>query len=302
MHRPGFNKRQGGARAHPPAAAARSATIVPTARGRWWPRDVPFALGLLALFYLSFSLGLAAWALIAVAVTDIEAVVVSTGSMEPAIQTGDVILFAPPDAADLKPGRVVVFEDLARGDTVSHRIVTVNPDGSYVTKGDANGQPDSTPLGPERVTGVGRVVVPLVGLPVTWWQHQEWLPFVIWLVLSAGALWAIRWALNPQYEPWRAEPEAPSQRPASPGRVRGAATRWSPGALPRRLLTHASHWSESLPPRRWIAGRVASAGAPLTDAEQRARETLISLLRSQPEPSADAPPTSPAAGTEVRAA
>lgn len=306
MRRRGFHHRQRGPSADPAAPASES-PVAPRASSRWWPRDVPFALGLLASFYVTFSLGLAAWAMFAVVVTDLEAVVISTGSMEPAIQAGDVILFAPPAAADLEPGRLVVFEDPVRGDTVSHRIIAANPDGSFVTKGDANGQPDSTPLTLDRVMGVGRVVVPLVGLPVTWWQQQEWLPFGIWVILSAAALWALRWAINPRYEPWRPMPatesrEAPSPRPVSSSRVRAAGARWSPGALSRRLLTNASRWSEALPPRRWITTTVAPADAPLTNAELRARDTLISLLRSQPAHGRGARPESPLAGSAPRAA
>jgi hypothetical protein len=47
-----------------------------------------------------------------------------------------VILFAPSDGRDLEADRVVIFDDLARGETVAHRIVGRNLDGFYVMKGE----------------------------------------------------------------------------------------------------------------------------------------------------------------------
>ena len=60
-------------------------------------------------------------------------VVVTSGSMRPLIQTGDVVLVEPvAPGEDLRPSTVITFRDSSRGDTlVTHRIEFVNADGTY---------------------------------------------------------------------------------------------------------------------------------------------------------------------------
>src|ERR1700712_5197156 len=65
--------------------------------------------------------------------------VVLTGSMQPRIAPGDLVLAAPVARGELKPGRVVLFRDPVRpGRTIVHRVVRYDDNGNIVTKGDAN--------------------------------------------------------------------------------------------------------------------------------------------------------------------
>ena len=64
--------------------------------------------------------------------------VVESGSMPPRIKVGDVILAAPEHDPKALLGRVTVFHDpdAARAGTVkSHRVVTINPDGTHDDEG-----------------------------------------------------------------------------------------------------------------------------------------------------------------------
>ena len=75
--------------------------------------------------------------------------VVESGSMSPRIKVGDVILAAPEHDPKKLLGHVTVFHDPepSRAGTVkSHRVVTINPDGTLTTKGDANPTVDSVHL------------------------------------------------------------------------------------------------------------------------------------------------------------
>jgi signal peptidase len=114
--------------------------------------------------------------------------VVLTGSMRPAVQVGDVVITAPPSADRIRDGSVVRFHPPGRrGRAVLHRIVRVTGDGLLVTKGDANTFADHTPVPAEAVTGVGRLRVPYLGLPVVWWiegRHAR-------VLLTAAALTAL---------------------------------------------------------------------------------------------------------------
>ncbi|HAX81225.1 MAG TPA: signal peptidase I, partial [Actinobacteria bacterium] len=116
------------------------------------------------------------------------AAVVGT-SMEPALGPGDVVAFASLGTAQPAPGAIIAFEDPGHaGVLITHRVVAVNADGSFHTKGDANAAPDSTPVARDQVLGIARLVTPGAGLPVYWWESGQTLALVAWLVLSIAAL------------------------------------------------------------------------------------------------------------------
>lgn len=115
--------------------------------------------------------------------------VVESGSMQPHIKVGDVILSSPEHDEQKLLGHVTVFEDpdAAHPGTVkSHRVIKINPNGTMVTKGDANLTPDPAPLPLKNVKGIGRLLVRWIGLPVIWMQQGQWLKlgllvFSLWL-------------------------------------------------------------------------------------------------------------------------
>lgn len=118
--------------------------------------------------------------------------VVTSGSMEPSISVGDVVVGRPVDPADeIDVGRVYVFRDQSRDDErlTVHRIVAEPAPGEYTTAGDANGVPDAIPLFADGIEARGILLVPLVGLPVVWLRSGEWLNLAMWLVLTIGAFW-----------------------------------------------------------------------------------------------------------------
>jgi signal peptidase len=105
--------------------------------------------------------------------------VVLSGSMRPALAPGDVVVSSPVRAGELRVGDVVVVPDPARpGETLVHRVDGMGPDGSFVTRGDANAGADSTPVAPDDVLGRGRLRVPYVGVVSLWLQQGRVLPLV----------------------------------------------------------------------------------------------------------------------------
>lgn len=115
--------------------------------------------------------------------------VIVTGSMEPGIGAGDVVLVSPDPELDDVVGRVISFQDPAREDHIlTHRVVSINEDGTLVTKGDANPTVDSVPVQPESVTGLGRLLVQFVGLPVVWLLAGDFLPILGHLALIVAAM------------------------------------------------------------------------------------------------------------------
>lgn len=85
------------------------------------------------------------------------AAVVLSGSMEPEMSRGDLIVVKQTDSFSERD--VVVFQD--KGSLVVHRIITIDGD-AVITKGDANNVAD-TPITVEDIKGTVVCTVPFVG-------------------------------------------------------------------------------------------------------------------------------------------
>ncbi|MEP7162598.1 MAG: signal peptidase I [Candidatus Moraniibacteriota bacterium] len=90
--------------------------------------------------------------------------VVQSGSMEPAIKTGSVIVAKP--ANEYRVGDVVTFGAQTKDKTpTTHRIVEVR-DGKYMTRGDANNAEDLRPVSRFEIIGKVLFSVPFIGYGV----------------------------------------------------------------------------------------------------------------------------------------
>jgi len=78
------------------------------------------------------------------------------------IEVGDLIITKSVDPETLKVGDVITY--MEQGTTaVTHRIIGVNDDGSFKTKGDANNAEDREPVLPERIVGKYIFRIPKLG-------------------------------------------------------------------------------------------------------------------------------------------
>jgi signal peptidase I len=104
--------------------------------------------------------------------------VVATGSMEPMIKPGDVILVKKNiDKVALKEGDIIQFR--SENILISHRIienVEENGEKGYRTKGDNNSVQDGELVMPEQVKGVVVKVVPKVGWPTLLLKSSKDVP------------------------------------------------------------------------------------------------------------------------------
>ena len=87
--------------------------------------------------------------------------VVLSGSMEPELSTGDLLLVVARE--EYKPDEVVVFLD--GRSAVVHRIISMDGD-TVITQGDANNQADE-PISTELICGKVVLAIPLVGYLVS---------------------------------------------------------------------------------------------------------------------------------------
>ena len=81
---------------------------------------------------------------------------VITGSMEPSIHVGDYIIIEKTDTSQLKKNDVISFyseQSDVYGMLITHRIVDITEEGTYITKGDANDIYDSLSVREDQIVG-----------------------------------------------------------------------------------------------------------------------------------------------------
>lgn len=134
---------------------------------RWspWTR---FTVVLIARGILAAVFGVLFWGVVPT-VIGWHSTTVMTGSMEPTLHVGDVVVSKPIEPRELRKGQVLLFDDPDHvGILRLHRFNALNADGTLTTKGDVNPGADSTPITRAAVVGVGYLRVPFIGIPITW--------------------------------------------------------------------------------------------------------------------------------------
>lgn len=197
---------------HAHVAVAPRASSIDAATLADWSRIVvaTVARGLVATL-----LGMAFWAA-APALLGWQPTTVMTGSMMPRVAVGDIVLARPAAPSQLGVGQVLLFDDPDRaGDLRLHRVESIEPGGTLVTKGDANPAVDSSPVSSADVHGVGVLRVPLLGLPIVW-LHEGDVPRVV----LAGLAFAVVLALTLIDGPLRRRPEPASGAATGPEEAR----------------------------------------------------------------------------------
>lgn len=81
--------------------------------------------------------------------------IVLSGSMEPAIMAGDLIVTKKIDPTDVEVGQVISFR-VENDIVVSHRVTEIQTEGglAFLTKGDANVGMDATRVSPDTIEGL----------------------------------------------------------------------------------------------------------------------------------------------------
>jgi len=131
-----------------------------------------------------------------VPLTGRQTIIVGGGSMEPAVPLGAAIVVAPVAAADLHVGDVVSLRAGKDRALFTHRIVEVlqRADGTWVrTKGDANANPDPTPVPARDIEGRVQLTIPIAGYLIALLSVPVGVLFLIGL---AATLLAAVWLLE----------------------------------------------------------------------------------------------------------
>ncbi|TSC95563.1 MAG: signal peptidase, endoplasmic reticulum-type [Parcubacteria group bacterium Athens0714_26] len=110
---------------------------------------------------------------------------VLSGSMEPVIHTGSVVVVKPSDS--YKIGDIITFGEMGKTKTpITHRIYEMKVQGSqpvYITKGDANNAPDQKEITGKDIVGKVLFDVPYVGYAVE--TARKPLGFMLIIIVPA---------------------------------------------------------------------------------------------------------------------
>lgn len=156
--------------------------------------------------------------------------VVLSGSMEPAIHVGSVIVAVAVDPESLKVGDVITYVRPGDQENITHRIVGIKGGAggrAFTTQGDANGAPDPGDIRFDRLAGRVRTSIPYLGYVFSFIgsQQMRFLFIVVpGLLLLGSWLWDI-WKPAPKEKPQPEEvsgsmasgPSVPPTLPNSPG-------------------------------------------------------------------------------------
>ncbi|MCL5666156.1 MAG: signal peptidase I [Patescibacteria group bacterium] len=114
--------------------------------------------------------------------------VVQSGSMEPAIKTGSVVIDMP--QAAYKIGDVITFGPYSKAKPpVTHRVADFRLQSGqpiYITKGDANNAADAREVLPRDVIGKVRLAVPYAGYAVA--AAKKPLGFALLIIVPAAII------------------------------------------------------------------------------------------------------------------
>lgn len=114
---------------------------------------------------------------------NIEVKIVKSGSMEPEIGTGSLVVVKP--AVVYKKGDIITFGKDTKSDIpTTHRIIAVNANGTFVTKGDANEEQDTQPIARSEVIGKVLISIPGAGYVLDFARTK--LGFMLLIGIPAG--------------------------------------------------------------------------------------------------------------------
>lgn len=155
-------------------AADEQITTDPDAWRKDWPPVWGFRRILECVAVVFLALPILAAAIIPALIGAAPMTVIS-GSMEPVLSPGDVVVMETPNPNDLRLGDIVSYQPAPEldfgysGITTTHRIISLHRENGTVTKiqlkGDANPTPDPLLASPEQIHGRMLYTVPYAGIP-----------------------------------------------------------------------------------------------------------------------------------------
>ena len=124
---------------------------------------------------------------------------VFTGSMEPALKVGGVVITRPVEAEEISVGDIITFYSPQTGKPTSHRVMAIQSGSSryFQTKGDVNEDVDTVAVPMENVVGKVCFHVPYLGYATQFVKTRLgliltlFLPGLIVILLEIRSIWRV---------------------------------------------------------------------------------------------------------------
>lgn len=188
--------------------------------GQWRAGWTALTVACLARVVLAALASLVLWSLLPLAL-GWHPTVVMTGSMEPRLHPGDVVVSRPVATNRLRIGQILLVSDPDHpGRLRMHRLAAIRADGMLTLRGDANPAADSTPVRRSAVHGVAALRVPYIGDPLLWLNRHDYSELAL-LAAALAALGAAACAYRQGDDSAAGQPQA---APPWPGAVRRLGT------------------------------------------------------------------------------
>lgn len=94
------------------------------------------------------------------------AFIIVSGSMEPTLNIGDIVVIRETEKENIKPNDIITFLEDNGQNTITHRVTDIvenNGKVKYQTKGDNNNSADDTLITYEEIAGIYQFKIPKVG-------------------------------------------------------------------------------------------------------------------------------------------
>lgn len=116
---------------------------------------------------------------------------VATGSMADTIEIGDVVIVEL--TKDVRKNDIIVYKE--EENFITHRLIDINENGEFITKGDANNAEDK-PINESQVLGKVTYIIPKLGI----WRKAILSPQVLILIASLIILLGIAFKITTNTE------------------------------------------------------------------------------------------------------
>lgn len=101
----------------------------------------------------------------------VQPTVIYSGSMRPGIDVGDIVIISKVPIEEIHEGDIIQYKTANSTIPIVHRVYNISYNGDiklYITKGDANNEPDINPVLPEQIVGKAVFNIPKLGwVPIT---------------------------------------------------------------------------------------------------------------------------------------
>lgn len=117
---------------------------------------------------------------------------VLSGSMLPTLKVGSVIYVKPCKASLIEVDDIITFKLAADSDVVAtHRVIAIDDELNFTTKGDNNNEADGTPVSPSRLIGKVIFTIPFLGYFSQFIQTSSGLIFSVMILIVMIILWTL---------------------------------------------------------------------------------------------------------------